>query len=60
MSATIHHPKGSMCMSCLYRGADCSAFNFARMKVSRQYSNKNDPTVFKVVICDELKTAKAL
>lgn len=58
MSATIYHPKGSMCMNCLYRGADCSAFNFAGMRVSAQYSKENDPTVFKVVICDEFKAIK--
>lgn len=57
MSAVIYHPKGSMCVSCLYRAADCSAFNFARMKVTAQYTKENDPTVFKVVICDEFKKA---
>jgi len=58
MSAVIHHPKGSMCLNCQHRENDCSAFNFARMKVSKQYSNKTDPTVFKVVICDEFKAVK--
>ena len=55
MSTTIFHPKGFMCLACKYRDMNCNQLNFKGMKVSKQYSNENEPTVFKVVICSEFE-----
>jgi hypothetical protein len=55
MSTTFYHPKGSMCMACTYRDMNCNQINFKKMKVAKQYSHENNPTVFKVVICSEFE-----
>lgn len=57
MGATIHHPKGSMCIKCKYQlDRKCSKLPFSEMKAVQQYSRENDPTVFKVVICTKYDT----
>lgn len=55
MTAKIYHPKGSMCRVCIKSGADCSSLPFEEMRVMKQYSPENDPTVFKVVLCEEFE-----
>jgi len=59
MAATIHHPKGSMCANCRQKlSRDCTKLDFSKMKPIKQYSEANDPTIFKVVICSAYKASK--
>ena len=51
MSAVIYHPNGSMCAVCKNSYSDCSKLDFKEMRVIKQYSGGNYPTVFKIVKC---------
>lgn len=38
---TIYHPKGSMCMACQHRRADCSHLSFRSMEVIERTPTSN-------------------